>query len=202
MICICGKSFTGKNFGFIGPQGLIDCCSFRCRLDTKQKLKGRVNVTGSDAESGVVGSGKSKPPRKLSKSEIKKKLRPTERDVSRTIAKDLDGCGLWNTRTQSGIVKGHNGHVVRLCRTGTPDRIAAIGLHVWIEIKRSGEKPTPEQLDAIATLRANGALAFVVDDFEQWRKIRLCLLARVHVIDAINADIQRIQKEIDEALAR
>lgn len=196
MICAnCKKPFNGKNFGFVGRNGINDICSRPCRLDYRNALQ---NAAVGGAETGVVRPRPS--PRQLTPAAIKKKLRPSERDVSRSVASQLDGSGIWNTRTQSGAIKTAAGHILRLCRAGTPDRVAAAGLQIWIEIKKQGERPSAEQAAAIAELKANGALCFVIDDPEQWRIIANCLKGRATTIAAINEQISTIQNEIDARL--
>ena len=91
-------------------------------------------------------------------------MRPRETDISKAIGKRLTNAGIWNTRTQSGQIMVSTGHAMQLCRPGTPDRVFNLGLNVWIEVKRPGEKPSAEQVQTIAKLQSNGSLAFVLDD--------------------------------------
>src|SRR5258706_4119663 len=157
----CGTPFPAK-----GPGGMVQSsdgrrfffCDRACRrafLDDHTAPESA--LSGANAINGVKISGKRKP---LSQSQIKKKMRPRETNISKVIGKQLDDFEVWNTRTQSGQVHTNLGGYMRLCRAGTPDRIFAAGLHVWIEVKRPGETPSPTQLETICKLKENGALVF------------------------------------------
>lgn len=52
-------------------------------------------------------------------------------------------------------------------QTGVPDRLfIRRGRHVFIEIKRPGEKPTPKQLSKHEEMRGFGAEVYWVDNLE------------------------------------
>jgi hypothetical protein len=71
-------------------------------------------------------------------------------------------------RTNSGKVKTPSGHWIELCPKGTPDLYTLFrGYSVWIETKRPGEQPTPEQLLMHDELRRNGAFVVVADNLMQ-----------------------------------
>ena len=144
----------------------------------------------------VAGRSKRRP----SRSEILRATRPKETDVSKAIADQLDAAGIWNTRTQSGTVPIAKGGFMRLCRQGTPDRIAVAGVHVWIEVKRPGGKPSPEQLATIEQLKANGALAFVIDDPTAVGVILAGLRDYARELAAIGNRVSDIQRAIDARL--
>ena len=53
-------------------------------------------------------------------------------------------------------------------RRGVPDRILidCHGRPFFIEFKKAGEKPRPDQVREIKAIRANGGLVFVVDNID------------------------------------
>lgn len=164
-------------------------CSFTCRDD--------VAKTTNDIIRGV---GIPRPgPRKISQSEIRKKMRPKEGDISSNAAGVLDRRGVYNTRLQSGKLRIDGGHFIKLCKPGTPDRMFADGLICFLELKRPGEDLRPDQREVAADLKANGALVFTIDDFEQTEFVVAEMVKRSQRIEAIAIAIQEIQKEIDSA---
>lgn len=198
MKCVnCKTEFNGRNFGSIESVGRVitvaDICSQSCR-SAYIKKPARDPPPAGNAGNGV------KVRKPLTAAAIKKKLRPSEAEISRALAADLDARGIWNTRTQSGAIKTASGHVMKLCRQGTPDRIATPGLHVWIEVKKPGELPTADQRAIMAELRDNGGLAFVIDDPEDLTVILDCLKTREPGIRNIRETILTIQGEIDRAI--
>lgn len=58
---------------------------------------------------------------------------------------------------------------MRPAQTGYPDRLILLpsGLHLWVELKRRGQKPSSLQLYRLRALRAHGAIADWFDDFYQ-----------------------------------
>jgi hypothetical protein len=214
MICSnCKNEFEGKNFGVMSrfdlngrrvhAGKLLDLCSTICRTEFRSdfpfKKPGNAGsgVGVRNAEPGVT-----KPKRKPTPSEIRKALRPHERDISRAIGQALTDVGIWNTRTQSGQVRTSSGHNMNLCRPGTPDRIVADGFHIWIEVKRPGEKPSAEQVATLATLRSNGALAFVVDDPAELSIILKGVADSAGRAQIIKGLIMATQIEINNAIAQ
>lgn len=89
---------------------------------------------------------------------------------------------------------------MQLCKTGTPDRVFNYIVNVWIEFKRPGEKPSPEQTATIAKLRENGSLAFVVDNVSDFDLILRAIKARQARLLEIGERIRDIQGEIDAEL--
>ena len=109
----------------------------------------------------------------------KSALRETESALSARIAVYLTKRGIYNDRLQCGVVEtikrlaegGERRDWLHLCKTGTPDRFAIVrGYVVFIEVKRQGEKPTPEQLSRHEELRKSGAIVLVVDTYESFIK--------------------------------
>jgi hypothetical protein len=137
-------------------------------------------------------------PKKASGSSVD--LRPRETDISKAIADVLDARVAWHTRIQSNQIKTASGHYVRGAREGTPDRVAAAGVMLWIEVKRPGEKPTPEQAETIAKLRANGSLAVVLDDADDARAVLDFLSDWRPHIERIAAMVGVMQGVLDHAL--
>jgi hypothetical protein len=178
-----------------------DCDCKRCtgRLrPPADRITSKAALSAGNAGRGVMDP---KPKRRLSRSEIKKALQPKERHVSKSIGEQLDGSGIWNSRTQSANVKLATGGYMRIGTPGTPDRIAAAGLHVWIEVKAPGKEATAEQAATIERLKANGALAFVLDDPRDLDSVLEYLKVYGPQIKTINAEIDRIQRTIDHAIA-
>lgn len=104
-------------------------------------------------------------------------LTETESALSARIAGYLTKRGIYNDRLQCGVVEtikrlaegGERRDWLHLCKTGTPDRFAIIrGYIVFIEVKKLGEKPTPEQIKRHEELRRSGAVVIVADSFESF----------------------------------
>lgn len=104
-------------------------------------------------------------------------LLETETSLSARIAGYLTRRGIYNDRLQCGVVEtvkrlaegGERRDWLHLCKTGTPDRFAILrGYIVFIEVKRLGEKPTPEQTARHEELRKSGAIVLVADSFESF----------------------------------
>lgn len=68
-------------------------------------------------------------------------------------------------------VKAHGGEcrkVKWLGRNGAPDRAVLLhGRMIWVELKRTGEKPKPHQLREHERMRRAGQHVEVVDSFER-----------------------------------
>lgn len=203
----CKTDFDGPNFGLVlsatkgGRVEKVDLCSRICRRTYRRPETRPAPVARSTARSRNVETGV-KIPRKKSAAEIRRDAGPRERDVSASIASQLDGRGVWNTRTQSGAVRTASGHVMKLCRRGTPDRIAADGLHVWIEVKRPGEQASDEQAKVIEVLKSNGSLAFVIDDPADLALIFEGLRRSAREIAAVNGIVEQVQREIDQEIQK
>jgi len=185
-----------------GPGGMIADATgrrwFFCNRNCRGQWKAAREVTATPEKAlrsitPKLTLGKPKP---LSQAAIRRANRPSETSISTAIGKHLSDLGLWNTRTQSGAIKTASGHIMKLCRAGTPDRIFAAGLHVWIEVKRPGEVPSPDQVAAIAALKANGALVFVLDDATDLDFILDGLRNYQETINDINNDIRIIEADI------
>ena len=94
-----------------------------------------------------------------------------ETSLSARIAEYLTAQKIYHDRLNCGTVKTDNGNWLYLCKTGTPDRFAIVrGYIVFIEVKRLGEKPTPEQTERHDELRKSGAIVLVVDSYESFIK--------------------------------
>jgi len=196
----CKTEFEGRNFGVVVPGGVVDLCKPACRAEFRKKTEA-AKTNKRTPGSGNAGKGV-KIPRALSKSEIKKKLRPKEGDISKSIASQLDGVGAWNTRIQSGKIKTAEGRFVQMSKEGTPDRVAAIGVPIWIEVKRSGEHAKPEQLATHSRLRDNGSLVFVVDDPADLPVILNGLRTFKIEVEVIGRMVREMQHAIDGDLVR
>lgn len=94
-----------------------------------------------------------------------------ETSLSARIAEYLNAKGIYHDRLNCGMVKTDSGNWLHLCKTGTPDRFAIVrGYIVFIEVKKQGEKPTPEQIKRHEELRKSGAIVLVVDTYESFIK--------------------------------
>ncbi len=102
-------------------------------------------------------------------------LRQSEASLSSAVAKFLDRKNIFHLRLNSGKLRvSHpSGRTswVTLCQTGTPDRFFIYrGYHVFLELKKQGEKPTPEQLAIHDQIKQSGGFVSVVttlDDLVQ-----------------------------------
>ena len=102
----------------------------------------------------------------------KQPLRERETSLSKTIEEYLNARKIWNIRIQSGMIQTIRGNWMHLAKKGTPDRLAiSAGLPIFIEVKRVGEKPTPEQLECHEKLRANGAIVIVAQRLEDVQNV-------------------------------
>lgn len=182
------------------PTKLVYFCREKCRqlwraqIETESSPAGKSTSRSRNARSGVNRG-------KMSPAAIKKALRPAETTISKSIGNQLTGAGVWHTRTQSGVIKTQHGRMMHLCSKGTPDRFAACGLPIWIEVKRPGEKPTIDQQTVIKDLRDNGALVFVVDDPAAVRVILAGLAKHAVEISVVQKIVSQIQNEIDADIA-
>jgi hypothetical protein len=99
----------------------------------------------------------------------KQPLQIRETPLSAMIADYLEARNIYNDRLNSGTIKTANGHWIRLCKRGTPDRFAIIrGQIIFIEVKMRGEKPSPEQQAKHLELMASGAIVLIADSFDEF----------------------------------
>lgn len=87
--------------------------------------------------------------------------------MQRGIKRYLEIRNIYHLRLNSGgVSKGDN--YIALCPKGTPDLFALYrGVALFIEVKREGEKPTPQQLATHAFIRQSGGrmiVAYSVED--------------------------------------
>lgn len=191
----CKNPIAGKNFGRVFRGAVLDYCSPNC------KAAAVAFVTGAVFQPPNAGDRSKKKNKPLTGAALRKKLRPKEGDISKSIGNDLDRRTIWNSRLQSGSLKSASGHFMKLCPTGTPDRIFADGLVVFIEVKKEGEIPTPEQLDTMRRLRENGALCFVVDSIDDYNFLLSELKKRRENFALVSRIVANYQDEIDAAIA-
>lgn len=106
-----------------------------------------------------------------------------EQDVSKAIQNYLDKRHVYNDRLNSGMVqvnksyKQKDGSVkkfetwLHLCKKGTPDRFFILyGRIYFIEVKKYGKRPTPDQIARHDEIKRAGAVVMVADSFESFRK--------------------------------
>jgi len=156
--------------------------------DRLKKLRDSIPGMMADAMEKAV----QKTQKKLQKQIREKLLTPTEAEISKAIGDRLDDLGIWNTRINSGLIKTDSGRVIKLAKEGTPDRVFACGLTVWLEIKRLGKAPTPAQVKAHSELSENGSLALVLDRVEDLEIVLQTLVDN----KAKTALIRKLQSEI------
>ena len=93
-----------------------------------------------------------------------------ETPLSAQIKEYFDGRGIYNDRLQCGQFQTPSGNWMRGSKTGTPDRFAIVrGQIIFVEVKKYGEKPTPEQLTKHAELERSGAIVIVADSYYLFR---------------------------------
>ncbi len=96
-------------------------------------------------------------------------LTPNERTVSYNVEVWLNNRNIYNDRLNCGAFKTERGNWITLCKRGTPDRFAIVcGQIIFIEVKRLGSKPTPNQIEKHKELRASGAIVLVIDSLKQF----------------------------------
>ncbi len=95
-------------------------------------------------------------------------LQIKETAVSKQIADYLDACRIYNDRLNSGMIFTGT-HYVRLCKKGTPDRLAIVdGRAVYIEVKQLGKSLPDDQVARCVELQAAGAVVIVADSFDSF----------------------------------
>lgn len=114
---------------------------------------------------GLFASGKPQP------------LTIKETPLSARIAEYLSRNGIYHDRLNCGTVEvvkrikygEERRDWLHLCKTGTPDRFAIVrGYIVFIEVKKFGNKASPDQLTRHEEIRKSGAIVLVVDSYESF----------------------------------
>lgn len=143
-------------------------------------------------------------PKKASRSrgDLRRRDEASETKISKAIGDLLDYRVDWNSRIQSNKIKTASGHYVRGAKAGTPDRVAAAGLMLWLEVKKPGEQATPDQVKTMAALRANGSLTAVVESIDDVNAVLYFLDGWKPHISEINGKIKQMQDVIDDALEK
>lgn len=114
----------------------------------------------------------------------KKALTPSEANISKTIEGFLNAKKIYNDRLNSGKLFIQSKHyrkrtkdyaeskrVVRLCKTGTPDRFFIVdGKIYFIETKIKDGKCSPDQLARHQEIRKSGAIVIVADSFDSFKQ--------------------------------
>jgi hypothetical protein len=98
---------------------------------------------------------------------------PPEADVLKGVLAALRIFGIDAQRQNTGMAFNPKGQPVRFGEPGNLDISATLhdGRRMEIEVKRPGQKPTPEQWHRIHTLNSLGGVAFYVTDPEQVARI-------------------------------
>jgi hypothetical protein len=97
-----------------------------------------------------------------------------EADIQRAIIETLRSMNIFAFRNHSQGIKLAGRGRVKNPNRGAPDILAIIppkGIFLGIEVKKPGGKPSPEQLQWIDDIRANGGIAFVCDDVNQLKTL-------------------------------
>lgn len=130
-------------------------------------------IKAKDFRGGLFAGGKKGP----------QSIELKEQTVSKSIQDYLDKQGIYNDRLNSGKVqvikkfRQRDGNFkefntwLQLCKKGTPDRFGIIppkGRILFVEVKRRGQKATPEQIDVHNELRAAGAIVIVADSIDSF----------------------------------
>ena len=124
----------------------------------------------------------------MSRSIERGKPKETEAQIQRAILEYLKLKGVFCWRQNSGAFRLHGAGGDRFVRAGFPgisDILGILRLAVqldgptqrWyngrflaIEVKRPGQKPTPDQQAFLAAVKANGGVAFIATSVEDVRK--------------------------------
>ena len=90
----------------------------------------------------------------------------SETDLSRAIRQTLERLGVWCWRSQAGTARGGRTH---LAPAGTPDILGILpgGRALGLEVKRPGEKATPEQRAWGERCRVMGGVFAVVTSAQE-----------------------------------
>lgn len=110
-------------------------------------------------------------------------IEPKEQAISKSIQDYLDKRGIYNDRLNSGKVqvikqfRQKDGQMKRfetwlqLAKKGTPDRFFIIrGRIFFVEVKKRGKKPTPEQIERHDELGRAGAVVLVADSLDSFMR--------------------------------
>jgi hypothetical protein len=94
-------------------------------------------------------------------------LRQSEASLSKAVEEYLDRKNIFHLRLNSGKIRvvHPNGQTswINLCPAGTPDRFFIYkAFHCFLELKKTGEKPTPEQLAKHDAIRKAGGYVTTV----------------------------------------
>jgi hypothetical protein len=115
---------------------------------------------------------------------LEKTLKGTpEQDVSKGIQTYLDKRHVYNDRLNSGMVRVLKNYRqkdgtfkkfetwLHLCKKGTPDRFFILRGHIYfVEVKKFGKRPSPEQIERHQELRKAGAFVIVADSVASFMK--------------------------------
>jgi hypothetical protein len=106
-----------------------------------------------------------------------------ESEVSKSIQDYLNKRHVYNDRLNSGMVqlvtqyKGKDGKQkefrrwLHLCRKGTPDRFFILSGRIYfVEVKKYGKKPSPEQIATHDELRRSGAVIIIADSLKSFMR--------------------------------
>lgn len=192
----CTHRFSGKNYGRVVEGAVVNYCSPVC------KAAGAAGVAPGNVEPVKTGDKVNSKTKRLTARAIAKLREPSEGSISKGIAGDLERRTAWNSRLQSGALELKSGHYMKFCPAGTPDRIFAEGLIVFIEVKKIGRDPAPEQVATMNTLRKNGALVFCVDNLDDYLFIMAELQKRRAGFEAISRQIQNYQADINAEIQK
>lgn len=104
-----------------------------------------------------------------------------EAEISKSIEQYLNAKRIYNDRINSGKVqvtkrfRGRDGKLkeftnwVALAKKGTPDRFFIIdGRIFFVEVKRKGKEPRPEQIERHKELEAAGAVVINADSLDSF----------------------------------
>lgn len=91
-----------------------------------------------------------------------------ETELQAAIANALNRLGFWVERTNAGSTGG-----VRHLRKGTPDLLIVAPAYGWIEVKRLGEEPNPNQKKWMARASRAGVPHAVVSSVNEAVSIAL-----------------------------
>jgi len=98
-------------------------------------------------------------------------LQVSEAAISRSIKQYLDARNIFNIRINSGMVRVLNFRNdvswMQLAPKGTPDRLALYkSWSVWIEVKRTGGRVSPEQRDMHKRIREAGGFVIIAESID------------------------------------
>ncbi|HEX8089343.1 MAG TPA: VRR-NUC domain-containing protein [Blastocatellia bacterium] len=95
---------------------------------------------------------------------------PLEAVVLRSIKAYLRARNIYHIRINSGAIQTKQDHRVQLAPEGTPDLFVLYkGVSLFVEAKREGEKPTPQQLAQHEFIRESGGRVVVATSIDEVR---------------------------------